>query len=139
MSLPKAAFFAGLLSLIVNLIILYFARSLAPNFGPLSVAPVCFWTILGTIGAGVTFALIRRSSSNPNRIFLIVASIVLLLSFIPDYMTLHSSTAAFKGATPGGAATLMLMHVVVAVIATSFFLRVRQVSGDARHLKTLSP
>lgn len=139
MSLPRATFFAALLSLVVNLIILYFARSLAPNFQPLSVGPVCFWTILGTIGACVTFALIRRWSSNPNRIFLIVASIVLLLSFVPDYMTLQSTSAAFKGATPKAAATLMLMHVVVAVIATSFFLRVRRVSGAARHVKPLSP
>jgi len=139
MSLAKAAFFAGLLALIVNLTILYFAGSLAPNFMPLSVVPVCLWTILGTIGAGATFALVRRWSSNPNRIFLIIASIVLLLSFIPDYMTLHSSVAAFKGATPKAAATLMLMHIVVAVIATSFLLRARQVTGAAPHLKTLSP
>ncbi|HEX4025042.1 MAG TPA: DUF6069 family protein [Steroidobacteraceae bacterium] len=137
MTLPKAVLLAGILGLIINLIILYLARPLAPGFMPLSVAPVCMWTILGTIGACITYALVRKWSAHPSRTFLIIAIIVLLLSFIPDYLTLHASNGAFKGATPAGAAVLMLMHVVVAALTVGLFLRIRRPEGPTFGIKPI--
>ena len=111
-SLPMAAVLAGAVGLICNLIISASTRSLAPGFMQLTAIPVSFWTVLGTLGAATTFALLRRWSSNPDRTYLLVATIVLLISFYPDYLTLHTSMPAFRNATPAGAIVLMVMHVV---------------------------
>lgn len=124
-SLPIAAVRAGAVALICNLIISFSARSLAPGFMPLTAIPVSIWTVLGTLGAAITFALLRRWSPNPERTYLVVATIVLLISFYPDYLTLHTSTPAFRNATPAGAIVLMVMHVVVAACTVVFFRRVR--------------
>lgn len=131
MSLQKTALLAALLSLAANLLILHFTKPLAPNFMTLSVGPVSFWTILGTAGAGGVFALIRKWSSHPVPVFVIVAAVVLLFSFIPDVMVLHTTNPMFKGSTPASVGVLMLMHVVVAVINVPLLLRSRRLPSPA--------
>ena len=45
----------------------------------------------------------------------LLAGVVLVVSFIPDlWLLTESGAASFPGATPAGVGTLMLMHVVSA-------------------------
>ena len=87
-------------------------------FEPLATpVPTIFLTVLGvTAGLGVAnlmgpsvSQLVPRSRR--------VAIVALILSFLPDlWMLTDSAAGAFPGATPPAVATLMLQHVVAAVI-----------------------
>jgi hypothetical protein len=82
-----------------------------PNFPPLSNAgPTVAFTIIGTSGAVIVFAIISRFARRPVRLFRIIAAIVLLISFLPDVRMLPFESAAAVG-------TLMLMHVVAAAVS----------------------
>ena len=78
------------------------------TFIPLSAAYITMWTIIGTLGATVIFALLSL------RAFQITALIVLLLSFTPDI------ALGISNAVPGTSApaiiSLMVMHVVTTSI-----------------------
>jgi len=126
MTLRKAMLVGGVASIVANLILLYIGKPLvggAPSFAPLFPAPVVVWSILGVLGAGWTFAFIRKRAENPQRMFLIVSGVFLVVSFIPDYMLLGIPTGMFSGASLGGVVLLMLMHVVEAAILVPLFLK----------------
>jgi hypothetical protein len=61
--------------------------------------------VAGAVGAVVIFAVISRFTRRPIRVFLGVAAVGLLVSFLP---------IALAGATGSSAAALALMHVVAA-------------------------
>ena len=122
----RAGLYAGVGALVANFIVLYFTRPLAPDFVALSPIPVIIWTVLGTIGATLVYALVRRLSRTPERTFLIVAIVVLLISFIPDWWVWNTKPPTFKVVTLGGIYALMAMHVVAAVIITGVLLRARK-------------
>jgi hypothetical protein len=119
----RAGLFAGIGALVANFVVLYFTKSLAPDFMALSPGPVTFWTVMGTIGATLVYGLVRRRSRSPERTFLIVAVVVLLLSFIPDWWVWQTKPPMFKGVTLGGIYALMAMHVVAAVTIAGVLLR----------------
>ena len=120
----RAGLYAGVGALVANFVVLYFTKPLAPDFISLSPIPVIFWTVLGTIGATLVYALVRRLSRVPERTFLIVATVVLLISLIPDWWVWETKPPMFKGVTLGGIYALMAMHLVAAVIITGVLLRV---------------
>jgi len=114
----KTALLGGALAIVANLILLFIGRPLtgAPaTFMTLSVGPIVIWTVLGSIGATVTYALTRAFSKNPERLFVTIALAVLVLSFIPDLLIHGMTTGPFAGATWGAVILLMLMHVAAAV------------------------
>jgi Family of unknown function (DUF6069) len=119
----RAGLYAGIGALVANFVVLYFTKSLAPDLVALSPGPVTFWTVVGTIGATLVYALVRRLSRAPERTLLIVAIVVLLISFIPDWWVWETKPPMFKGVTLGGIYALMAMHVVAAVIITGVLLR----------------
>jgi hypothetical protein len=75
----------------------------AARFKPLdSYLRSALFTLVPTIGATLVFAQLARRTGNPVPAFLQVAAVVLLVSFIPDYLLpdpnktlLASSVAAF--------------------------------------------
>ena len=73
------------------------------------------FTVVPAIVAVLLYAALVRFTSNPARIFTNIAVVVLVLSLIPDLTYIPS----VPGATSGQTATLMLMHVVAAVIIVS--------------------
>jgi len=88
------------------------------DFPPLiSPAPTIFFTVVGvTLGVAV-FAGVRRVASQPVRLFRIVATVALGLSFLPDVWLLTDATGStFPGATISAVGTLMAQHVVVAAV-----------------------
>lgn len=111
--LVKRGGIAVVLSVVANLVVLQavLVPELVQGFEPLNVGPVAIFSVLGVVGATVTYAVVDRLSETPDRAFVTVAAVVLVLSFIPDVLMLQSDPAA----TAPAVAVLMVMHVVVAV------------------------
>lgn len=113
------ALFGGALTIVANLILLFAGRpftGVPDTFTTLSPGPVVMWSVLGTIGATIAFALARRFAKSPNKTFVLIAVIVLLLSFIPDVLIHGMTSGMFAGATWSAVALLMVMHIAAAVI-----------------------
>lgn len=92
------------------------------EFLPLAGAgPTIFFMTLGALGATGVLGIIRGRAAQPERLFRIIAAVVLLGSFLPDAWLLSDGAAEiFPGATPAGVGTLMVMHVVAAAIMVWF-------------------
>ena len=107
-------------AVVANLIILFALGSFVINpampLHSLSVGPVAMLTIIGTIGATIVYAIMRAFLAHPQKPFIWLSVIVLIASFIPDYMIIGKTTGPFAGGTLESALVLMLMHVVAAVI-----------------------
>jgi Family of unknown function (DUF6069) len=106
---------AGILSSLVNGLIWLMLRG---AFDTIRVGPpgeeVPFWSgaiplfsLVGAIGAGIVYTLIARFSRRPNRVFLWVASALLVLSFVMPLSLKSPPVSVFIG--------LELMHVIVFV------------------------
>lgn len=126
MSLPKAAIIAGIGSIVVNVILLTLLKpftGVPATFMTLTMGPVITWSIIGTAGATIVYALMRKFSANPKGLFGIVSFVVLLASFIPDVLIHGMTSGPFVGATWSAVLLLMLMHVVVAGFVVYLFLK----------------
>ncbi len=113
----------GPLTIVISLISNLILRSigialfhLSPKFGPLGIGPVTFWSVVTGIGAILVFALVGRFTEKPIPPFLILAFIVYLVTFYPDYLVLFSNPPIFPGTNFYSVATLLSMHVVEAAI-----------------------
>ncbi len=93
--------------------------SVSPDFKPLQVGPVIFFTLVGIVGAVTVFAVVARLTRRPVGVYRALALAVLALSFLPD-LSLLSIPPSAEGQMAGMAATgpevaiLLLMHVVTA-------------------------
>ncbi len=117
-SLLTTTLIGGALTVVVNAVLLFAGKpftGVPETFMTLSLMPVITWSILGTIGASITYALTRKFARNPDRAFVTIALVVLVLSFIPDVLV-HGAGGPFMGATWRAVALLMLMHVAAAVV-----------------------
>lgn len=99
----------------VNVAIVLAAESamIAPHLEPLSTGPVVVFTSLGVVGATVVYGLLARFRTDPDRLFTIVAAVVLVLSLIPD----ATYAPTLPGATTLGVVLLAIMHVTAALVA----------------------
>lgn len=101
-------------SVVVNVLIHTLAVSvlpISPHFFQLQGPIYIVFTIIGTIGAVLVFALVSRLSRRPIRLFRIIATIVLVLSLIPDLGLLSS-----PGASWYAVGTLMSMHLAAYLV-----------------------
>ena len=101
---------------------------LQPNPAPPGLGwifPSVFTLILCT-GAVIVFALVGRFSKNPVRTFIIISSIFLVISFLPDIAV---ASAPFPGAGWPYSITLMIMHVVAGVITVSMLIKLTTVEN----------
>ncbi|WP_128225184.1 DUF6069 family protein [Halobacteriaceae archaeon SHR40] len=74
---------------------------------------IVVWTLLGMAGATVVYGVLTRRSATPDRTFVRIAAVVLVLSFIPDI-----GLALFtESVTTSEAIGLMILHVPPAVVA----------------------
>jgi hypothetical protein len=107
----------------LDLAIEAFARqafSVSPDFPPFqgSVAP---YTAGGVVLAGVAFAVLRRFVRDAARVYVRVAIVALVLSWIPDVALLFINE---PGATVPAVASLMVMHAVTAAIVVTLLVRI---------------
>jgi hypothetical protein len=112
----------------LDLAIEAFARqafAVSPLFEPFqgTVAP---YTAGGLVLAGITYALVRRFFRDVNRVYIRLAIVALVLSWIPDVALLFINE---PGATVPAVASLMVMHAVAAVIVVTSLVRI---AGRAR-------
>ena len=92
------------------------ARAILPApYAPgldLILLPVILTLVLCT-GAVVVFAIVGRFAKNPVRTYIIISSIFLVISFLPD---IAAVSAPFPGAGWPYSIALMSMHVVAGLI-----------------------
>ncbi len=86
-----------------------------PAFEPLHYGPITGLTTAEVFGGVVTFAVLSRWSQRPIRVFRIVATVALLLSFVPDVGLLASQS--MPGTTGLTVSLLMFLHLVPAVVS----------------------
>lgn len=92
-----------------NLVVLVLAYLTVGWFGPLSLVPVVLVSTIAGIGAAVTYSLLDWRLADPDRPFLVIAAVVLLVSFLSlDF------AATLDGATVPRLVVLGLTHVVAA-------------------------
>jgi hypothetical protein len=109
--LLRVGVLAAVLSASANTLVLGIASSLfgavvIPPDGVVTFGQVVGASVGGAVGAAAIFAVIGRFTRRPIRIFWGVATVGLLLSFLP---------IALAGVTGSSARTLAAMHVVAAV------------------------
>jgi hypothetical protein len=75
----------------------------------MSVEPVVLVSVVGVLAAVGVFALLRRAVAKPVPVFLRIAAVVLLLSFV--------APSAIPGTAVAQAIVLNVQHVVVAAAA----------------------
>ena len=98
-----------------------------PEFPPLAMpGPTIFFSVIG-VGAWLAVALlVGRSAAEPVRSFRRIAIAALLVSLVPDlWMLTDAAAEAFPGATLSAVVTLMLEHVLTAVVVVVWMLTVR--------------
>jgi hypothetical protein len=90
-------------------------------FQPLSTPGVASATVVGMIGATLTFAWVARTQPDPRRTFVLIATAGLIMSWLPDLVIW--ATAVFPETTTTGMLSLMALHVVAAGFAVGILLR----------------
>jgi uncharacterized protein DUF6069 len=114
---------ALIIAIPVNLDVEAFTRqafAVSPDFPPFqgSVAP---YTAGGAVLAGAAFALVRGFARDAKRVYVRLAIVALVLSWIPDVALLFINE---PGATVPAVASLMIMHAVTALIVVTLLLRI---------------
>jgi uncharacterized protein DUF6069 len=107
----------------LDLAIEAFARqafAVSPDFPPFqgSVAP---YTAGGVVLAGVAFAVVQRIVRDVARVYVRLAIVALVLSWIPDVALLFINE---PGASVPAVAALMVMHAVAAAIVVTLLVRI---------------
>lgn len=92
-----------------NLLVLALAYPTVGWFGPLSLVPIVLVSTLAGIGATIIYSLLSWRLTDPDRPFLVVAAVVLLVSFLSLQFA-----STIEGATIPRLAVLGLTHVVAA-------------------------
>jgi len=82
-------------------------------------------TVVLCTAAVVVFALVVRYAKNPIRTYLIISSIFLVISFLPD---IAAVSMPMPGAGWPYSITLMIMHVVAGLITVYMLIRLTKSS-----------
>lgn len=85
-------------------------------------------TTIGVLAGAAGWAIVRARARNPRRVLRVLTPTVVLVSFVPDVLV--GASDGMPGASWGGAAALMIMHIVVATIAVGTYLRVLPLPAD---------
>jgi len=90
-------------------------------FTPLSTPAVASLTVVAMIVATLVFAWVAQTQAEPRRTFVLVATVGLIVSLLPDLAIW--AMAVFPGTTTTGILSLMALHVVAAGFAVGILLR----------------
>lgn len=103
-----------------------------PQFEPLNLGPVVISSIVGAVAGGAFFAACAQFTARPMRVFLPVATAVLVISMIPVLMIHLPDPPRYEGASPATGLTMSLMHLIVAAALFGTLRRVHPRTEDAR-------
>lgn len=112
-----------LAAMIGVLIVRAIARAILPApYAPgldMFLLPIVLTLVLCT-GAVLVFALVGRFAKNPVRTYIMIASIFLVISFLPDLAVV---SAPFPGAGWPYSISLMIMHMVAGFITVFMLIK----------------
>ncbi len=113
----------GLMAIVGSAVVNWLADSvivavlpISPEFSDLQILKVEPFTIIGAFGAALVFALVHRTSNRPNRVYWWIATLVLLLSALPDLGMLSG-----PGATPLAVGALFFLHITTYLVCVGVF------------------
>jgi uncharacterized protein DUF6069 len=116
----KKLWWAGPLTVLLAIIGVLIVRTIAMTILPEPYAPGLSMIMLPIVltlvlctGAVIVYALVGRFAKKPIRTYLIISSVFLIISFLPD---IAAVAAPFPGAGWPYSITLMIMHVVAGLI-----------------------
>ena len=116
-----------LAAIIGVLIVRMIARAILPSpYAPgleMIMLPIVLTLIL-CAGAVIVFALVGRFAKNPVRTYIIISTVFLGISFLPDIAV---ASAPFPGAGWHYAVTLMIMHVVAGFVTVYMLIKLTTV------------
>lgn len=92
-------------------------------FEPLTLPSVVIASAVGALGAGVCFAVLSRLVRRPVPVFLAVSGVVLAASMYPTIDLALADPPPYPGTGVAPVITLMLMHVVVALVSVTLLIR----------------
>ena len=123
----KKLWWAGPLTVLAAIIGVLIVRAIARVVLPAPYAPglemimlPVVLTVILCVGAVIVFALVGRFAKNPVRTYVIIASVFLVVSFLPDIAV---ASAPFPGAGWPYAITLMIMHVVAGFVTVYMLIK----------------
>ena len=123
----KKLWWAGPLTVLAAIFGVLIVRAISMTILPAPYAPGLAMIMLPLIltlilctGAVLVFALVGRFAKNPVRTYLIISSVFLVISFLPDVAAV---SAPFPGAGWPYSITLMVMHVVAGFITVYMLLK----------------
>jgi hypothetical protein len=123
MRIVLATALALIVAIPVDLAIEAFARQalgVSAQFEPFqgTVAP---YSAGGLVLAGIAYALVQHFFRDANRVYIRIAIVALVLSWIPDVALLFINE---PGATVPAVLSLMVMHAVAATIVVTLLVRI---------------
>jgi hypothetical protein len=123
----KKLWWIGPLTVLAAVIGVLIVRSIAMAILPPPYAPgleMIFISIILTVilctAAVFVYALVARFAKNPVRTYIIISSVFLVISFLPDIAV---ASAPFPGAGWPYSITLMIMHVVAGFITVYMLIK----------------
>ena len=123
----KKLWWVGPLTVLSAIVGVLIVRSIAlvilpPPYAPglaMIMLPIVLTLVLCT-GAVIVFALVGRFAKNPVRTYIIISSVFLVISFLPD---IAAVSAPFPGAGWPYSISLMIMHVVAGFITVYMLIK----------------
>ena len=94
------------------------------TFPPFTALPLLSGVVGGFCGAAAVYAVVRSSSTDPDRIFLLIAITFLALSFALPIRLSFTKSRRFAGVTPAAQMTLALLHTIIATSSVTALTRV---------------
>ncbi len=123
----KKLWWVGPLTILAAVIGVLIVRSVAmailpPPYAPglEMIASSIVLTVILCTGGVFVFALVARFAKSPVRTYIIVSSVFLVISFLPD---IAAASAPMPGAGWPYAITLMVMHVVAGLITVYMLIK----------------
>ena len=110
----------GIIGAVVNAIlatVLVAVTGADEEFRAVGAAPVAIFTIAGMLAASVALGIVARRSVTPLRIWVRLATLALLVSWLPDLMLLVNPATPMGTATPAHVAILASLHLVPYLLA----------------------
>lgn len=129
----KKLWWVGPLTVLAAIIGVLIVRAIAmvilpPPYAPgldMIALPIGLTLILCT-GAVLVFALVGRFAKNPVRTYVVISSVFLIVSFLPD---IAAVSAPFPGAGWPYSISLMIMHVVAGFITVYMLIKLTAVKN----------
>ena len=113
---PRVGLVTTVAAVIANVLVYFIGGALVPydpQFLPLAnVSGAIIFTLPAAIVAVLLYAALLRCTSNPARVFTIIAAVVFVVTLIPDFTYIPT----VPGVTSGQTAILVLMHTAAAVV-----------------------